>query len=506
MALFVWVFVGYSVVVFRDRTPAGTPARRARGRTAAAGQARQQIAWLAITGFARDLPGRLGDVRLLQADDRPAGQSARGERHRPAVDCGPTPIPRSACRATCSSCRCIVRCSSGSPPLTSCTASTSTGSASRWTRTRVCGSTAPTVTPTQARELRDALRRAVRPVPHLHVVAGQGRLGICLRRLGRGERRPRERRELGAGTDERDRIRPGDREPAGATGGASSFRASSRGWCWASSVRSWSRSSCTRSWQRRSPPSRRHGHRRLRRLVHLLPDRHRRRQLPGPVGPGRPEPTHEEELELAGKGQGVWRYFRFCTDHKVVGIQYLVTVLVLFAVGGPGLVDDPARAGAIGGEGVHARHLQHDRRDARARDDRDHDHHALRRVRQLLRADHDRRQRHGVPARERAQLLDAVQRGAGAALEHGAGWVSDRLDRLLAARRPGGRGHGRVLLHDHRLRPLDRGGRDEHVRHGAQDASAGDDLDQAAGVRLEQRCSRRCSGCSCSRRSRRRWC
>ena len=51
-------------------------------------------------------------------------------------------------------------------------------------------------------------------------------------------------------------------------------------------------------------------------------------------GLGRPETTHQEELELAGKDQGVWRYFRFCTDHKVVGIQYLVTVLVLFAVGG----------------------------------------------------------------------------------------------------------------------------------------------------------------------------
>jgi cytochrome c oxidase subunit I len=49
---------------------------------------------------------------------------------------------------------------------------------------------------------------------------------------------------------------------------------------------------------------------------------------------GRPDPTHEEELEQAGKGQGAWRYFRFCTDHKVVGIQYLVTILVLFAVGG----------------------------------------------------------------------------------------------------------------------------------------------------------------------------
>ena len=51
-------------------------------------------------------------------------------------------------------------------------------------------------------------------------------------------------------------------------------------------------------------------------------------------GLGRPDKTHEEELQEAGKGEGVWRYFRFCTDHKVVGIQYLVVVLVLFLVGG----------------------------------------------------------------------------------------------------------------------------------------------------------------------------
>ncbi|MHB8245341.1 MAG: hypothetical protein ACYDGN_08315 [Acidimicrobiales bacterium] len=38
-------------------------------------------------------------------------------------------------------------------------------------------------------------------------------------------------------------------------------------------------------------------------------------------GFGRRQPTAEEELELAGKDQGPWRYFRFCTDHKVVGIQ-----------------------------------------------------------------------------------------------------------------------------------------------------------------------------------------
>jgi len=44
--------------------------------------------------------------------------------------------------------------------------------------------------------------------------------------------------------------------------------------------------------------------------------------------------THADEEFLAGKNQGVARYFRFTTDHKVVGIQYLVLSMVLFGVGG----------------------------------------------------------------------------------------------------------------------------------------------------------------------------
>ena len=44
--------------------------------------------------------------------------------------------------------------------------------------------------------------------------------------------------------------------------------------------------------------------------------------------------THEDELFLAGKDQGVARYFRFTTDHKVVGIQYLVVTMTLLGVGG----------------------------------------------------------------------------------------------------------------------------------------------------------------------------
>ena len=55
----------------------------------------------------------------------------------------------------------------------------------------------------------------------------------------------------------------------------------------------------------------------------------------GPIGwlRGR-DLTHEDEMFLAGKEQGISRYFRFTTDHKVVGIQYLVMTMVLFAVGG----------------------------------------------------------------------------------------------------------------------------------------------------------------------------
>ncbi|MBJ7507463.1 MAG: hypothetical protein JHC72_08700, partial [Candidatus Nanopelagicus sp.] len=31
--------------------------------------------------------------------------------------------------------------------------------------------------------------------------------------------------------------------------------------------------------------------------------------------------TDEEQLYMAGSGQGISRYFKYCTDHKVVGIQ-----------------------------------------------------------------------------------------------------------------------------------------------------------------------------------------
>jgi len=53
-------------------------------------------------------------------------------------------------------------------------------------------------------------------------------------------------------------------------------------------------------------------------------------------GFGRRDATPAEELQLAGKDQGLWRYFRYTTDHKVVGMQYLVTVLAFFFLGSMG--------------------------------------------------------------------------------------------------------------------------------------------------------------------------
>ena len=44
--------------------------------------------------------------------------------------------------------------------------------------------------------------------------------------------------------------------------------------------------------------------------------------------------SYDDELYAAGVEQGKARYWKFCTDHKVVGTQYLVLVMLLFGVGG----------------------------------------------------------------------------------------------------------------------------------------------------------------------------
>ncbi len=44
--------------------------------------------------------------------------------------------------------------------------------------------------------------------------------------------------------------------------------------------------------------------------------------------------THADAEFMAGRDQGKSRYWRYTTDHKVVGMQYLIMALVLFAIGG----------------------------------------------------------------------------------------------------------------------------------------------------------------------------
>jgi cytochrome c oxidase subunit II len=51
VALFVWLFAGYSVVVFRDRAPAGSSVEQLEDGPPLQAQPWQQIAWLGITGF-----------------------------------------------------------------------------------------------------------------------------------------------------------------------------------------------------------------------------------------------------------------------------------------------------------------------------------------------------------------------------------------------------------------------------------------------------------------------
>ena len=47
---------------------------------------------------------------------------------------------------------------------------------------------------------------------------------------------------------------------------------------------------------------------------------------------GRPTPLHEDHSSHGAKS---WRdYFRVNTDHKVIGIQYVVTTFVFFVIGG----------------------------------------------------------------------------------------------------------------------------------------------------------------------------
>ncbi len=104
----------------------------------------------------------------------------------------------------------------------------------------------------------------------------------------------------------------------------------------------------------------------------------------------RREPTPAEELQLAGKDQGLWRYFRFTTDHKVVGMQYLATVFVLFFLGSLGaFMIRPAGAVKTWGDLLQPQHVQHHCGHAWHPHDCLHHHHDQRSFRQFHPSHHD---------------------------------------------------------------------------------------------------------------------
>ena len=51
---------------------------------------------------------------------------------------------------------------------------------------------------------------------------------------------------------------------------------------------------------------------------------------------GAKRPTEEDNAYLHGEGGGLLRYFRMTTDHKVIGMQYMVMILAFLFIGGLG--------------------------------------------------------------------------------------------------------------------------------------------------------------------------
>ena len=105
-----------------------------------------------------------------------------------------------------------------------------------------------------------------------------------------------------------------------------------------------------------------------------------------------------------------WVDWLTTTDHKRIGIMYLVTTFVFFGLGGIEALLMRLQLGRPEQHPDHQRALQPAAHAPRHDDDLPVRGAGDGRVRQLLRAADDRRARHGVPAPERAVLLAAAVR------------------------------------------------------------------------------------------------
>ena len=169
------------------------------------------------------------------------------------------------------------------------------------------------------------------------------------------------------------------------------------------------------------------------------------------------------------------------TDHKKIGIMYIINSFIFFFIGGLLALGVRTELAQPGLQFVTASDLQRAVHDARDVHDLPVRHPDAGGLRQLRGAAPDRRAGHGLPADQRPLALDAAARRHPAAARlhhrrHGGG----RLDELRAiVRRPAaGRGRGRPGPVDRRARAdrhqLDPG-RHQLPGHDLQDAGAGHD-------------------------------
>ncbi len=196
--------------------------------------------------------------------------------------------------------------------------------------------------------------------------------------------------------------------------------------------------------------------------------------------------TREDDLYYAGQNLGRARYWKYTTDHKVVGVQYIITTMSLLAVGGilamairtelivPGnhFVNQQVYNGFIAIHGmvmILALIV------------------ATGPVGQLCHAHHDWGTRHGVSAPERFGLVD-VGECSGASRDRPRG---RRSARGLGGPRhdwgSSGRRYGLLRARDRHLNGVDDRGQHQPDHHGGHDENKRNDARPASDLRVGHR-------------------